>query len=40
MALMEGKEGWKSTPKEDDEWEDVGEAVEVEQNVELPKAER
>lgn len=31
--LLEGKDAWK--PK--DEWEDVGEAMEVEQDVVLPR---
>jgi len=38
-ALLEGKHKWRQTPK-DDEWENVGEEVEVETNVQLPKMER
>ncbi len=37
--LLKGKETWKQTPKKD-EWEDGGEEVEVEKDVQLPKAER
>ena len=35
-ALLEGKEKWKPT-REQDVWEDVGEAVEVEKDVTLPR---
>lgn len=35
-ALLEGKEKWKSTV-EQEVWEDVGEAVEVEKDVTLPR---
>ncbi|KAE8447164.1 hypothetical protein EG329_010995 [Mollisiaceae sp. DMI_Dod_QoI] len=38
-ALLSGKEAWKQTPQRT-EWEDVGEAVEVEQDVELPPVQR
>jgi large subunit ribosomal protein L23 len=38
-ALLEGKDKWRQTPQ-DDEWEDVGEEVEVETDVQLPKVER
>lgn len=37
--LLKGNATWKPNV-EQDEWEDVGEPVEVEQNVELPKLER
>ena len=36
-ALLQGKESWRSTPKEN-EWDIDGEEVEVETDVELPKA--
>ena len=35
-ALLEGKEKWKPA-LERDVWEDVGEAVEVERDVTLPR---
>jgi large subunit ribosomal protein L23 len=38
-ALLSGKEAWKPTPQRD-EWEDVGDAVEVEQDVEVPPVQR
>lgn len=34
-AVLRGKNPWKKEP-ELDEWEDVGEAVEVEQDVQVP----
>jgi len=37
QALLKGKEKWRPTPTE---WEDVGEAVEVEADVTLPKMEK
>jgi large subunit ribosomal protein L23 len=36
-ALLQGKQSWKSTPK-DSEWDVDGEEVEVETEVELPKS--
>lgn len=40
-ALLEGKESWKGKGRagalEEGVWEDVGDAVEVEQDVQLPK---
>lgn len=38
-ALLSGQEAWRQTPPRD-EWEDVGEAVEVEQDVEVPPVQR
>jgi large subunit ribosomal protein L23 len=38
-ALLSGKEKWKPTGRLED-WEDVGEAKEVETDVVLPKPER
>jgi large subunit ribosomal protein L23 len=38
-ALVEGKQSWRPTPK-DSEWEDDGEEVEVEKDVQLPKVGR
>ena len=38
-ALLQGKEEWRNTPTRD-EWEDVGEAVEVEKDVDINKATR
>ena len=38
-ALLSGKEGWKPPPKAS-LWEEDGEEVEVETDVELPKIER
>ena len=35
-ALLEGREKWKSSA-EKDVWEDVGEPVEVEKDVQLPR---
>lgn len=35
-ALLSGKDPWKQQAPERDEWEDDGEAVEVEQDVEVP----
>ncbi|CZR64638.1 related to ribosomal protein [Phialocephala subalpina] len=40
-ALLSGKDPWKTTPeRERDEWEDDGEAVEVEQDIEVPPVKR
>jgi large subunit ribosomal protein L23 len=36
-AMLQGKESWRSTPMEN-EWDVDGEEVEVETDVELPKA--
>jgi large subunit ribosomal protein L23 len=38
-ALLEGREKWdrKSGRAEESVWEDVGDAVEVEKDVQLPK---
>jgi len=38
-ALLQGNVQWKKT-SEDEEWEDVGEMVEVEQDVEVPTLQR
>jgi large subunit ribosomal protein L23 len=38
-ALLQGNNRWKQT-LEDEEWEDVGEMVEVEQDVEVPTLQR
>ncbi|KUJ06766.1 uncharacterized protein LY89DRAFT_790162 [Mollisia scopiformis] len=38
-ALQSGEDSWKQTPVRD-EWEDVGEAVEVEQDVQVPPVQR
>lgn len=35
--LLKGDDQWRSTPK-GDQWEDVGEEVEVETNVDIGKA--
>jgi large subunit ribosomal protein L23 len=35
-ALLQGKEGWRSTPK-GNEWSEDGEEIEVETGVELPR---
>jgi large subunit ribosomal protein L23 len=35
-ALLQGKESWRSTPK-DNEWNEDGEEIDVETDVELPK---
>jgi large subunit ribosomal protein L23 len=35
QALLTGKEKWKTSTE--DSWEDVGDAVEVEKDVALPK---
>jgi large subunit ribosomal protein L23 len=39
-ALLQGEERWSNKTEEEDEWEDVGEPVEVEQDVQVPKIER
>lgn len=39
QRLLAGEEEWKPTGRLED-WEDVGEAREVETDVELPKLER
>jgi large subunit ribosomal protein L23 len=36
-AILSGKEKWKSTGRPQGLWEDVGEAREVETEVELPR---
>lgn len=36
-ALLSGKEKWKPTPEE---WEDVGDAMEVETDVTVPQNEK
>ena len=35
--LLKGEDQWRSTPK-GDQWEDVGEEVEVEKDVDISKA--
>lgn len=36
-ALLEGREKWKGGESKERVWEDVGDAVEVEKDVRLPK---
>ena len=38
LRLRKGEDAWKQqVPSEEDEWEDVGEEVEVEQDVKVPR---
>jgi len=38
-ALLDGKTSWRSTPQ-GDQWQNVGEEVEVETDVDIQKANR